>query len=97
MAGPRRLAIAAAVWPIAIRQSDPLQRRGKPRGHPRRPIADRALHDMEKRTGIAVPRTSVLRGSNGQSLVYEHTNAERFVPREVRTEPLDGDAAGCLG
>ena len=46
---------------------------------------------MEKRTGIAVPRTSVLRGSNGQSLVYEHTNAERFVPREVRTEPLDGD------
>ncbi|WP_137133305.1 HlyD family efflux transporter periplasmic adaptor subunit [Rhizobium sp. FKY42] len=46
---------------------------------------------MDKRTGIAVPRTSVLRGSNGQSLVYEHTNAERFVPREVRTEPLDGD------
>ncbi len=30
-------------------------------------------------------------GSIGQSLVYEHTNAERFVPREVRTEPLDGD------
>lgn len=45
----------------------------------------------EKRTGIAVPRTSVLRGSNGQSLVYEHAKAERFVPREVRTETLDGD------
>lgn len=45
----------------------------------------------DERTGIAVPRTSVLRASNGQSLVYEHTNAERFVPREVRTEPLDGD------
>lgn len=45
----------------------------------------------DERAGIAVPRTSVLRGSNGQSLVYEHTNAERFVPREVRTEPLDGD------
>lgn len=45
----------------------------------------------DQRAGIAVPRTSVLRGSNGQSLVYEHTNAERFVPREVRTEPLDGD------
>jgi hypothetical protein len=45
----------------------------------------------DQRTGIAVPRTSVLRASNGQSLVYEHTNAERFVPREVRTEPLDGD------
>ncbi|MFL0692973.1 MAG: efflux RND transporter periplasmic adaptor subunit [Agrobacterium tumefaciens] len=45
----------------------------------------------DERMGIAVPRTSVLRASNGQSLVYEHTNAERFVPREVRTEPLDGD------
>lgn len=45
----------------------------------------------DERTGIAVPRTSVLRASNGQSLVYEHTNAERFVPKEVRTEPLDGD------
>lgn len=45
----------------------------------------------DERAGIAVPRTSVLRASNGQSLVYEHTNAERFVPREVRTEPLDGD------
>ena len=42
-------------------------------------------------TGIAVPRTSVLRGSNGQSIVYEHANAERFVPREVRVEPLDGE------
>lgn len=45
----------------------------------------------DERTGIAVPRTSVLRGPNGQSIVYEHTNAERFLPREVRVEPLDGD------
>jgi hypothetical protein len=37
-----------------------------------------------------VPREAVLRGANGQSLVYEHTNAERFVAREVRVEPLDG-------
>jgi hypothetical protein len=44
----------------------------------------------EERAGIAVPRTSVLRGPNGQSIIYEHTNAERFVPREVRVEPLDG-------
>jgi hypothetical protein len=45
----------------------------------------------DERSGIAVPRTSVLRGANGQSIVYEHTNAERFLPREVRVEPLDGD------
>ncbi len=45
----------------------------------------------DERTGIAVPRTSILRGPNGQSIVYEHTNAERFLPREVRVEPLDGN------
>ncbi len=39
---------------------------------------------------MAVPRTSILRGANGQPIVYEHSNAERFVPREVRVEPLDG-------
>lgn len=45
----------------------------------------------ESRTGIAVPRTAVVRAGNGQSIVYEHANAERFVPREVRVEPLDGE------
>ncbi len=37
---------------------------------------------QETQTGIAVPRSSVIRASNGQSIVYEHTNAERFVPRK---------------
>ena len=41
------------------------------------------------RTGIALPREAVVRGANGQALVYEHARAELFVPREVRTEPLD--------
>lgn len=45
---------------------------------------------QEERRGIALPRQAVLRGANGQSIVYEHTNAERFVAREVRVEPLDG-------
>jgi RND family efflux transporter MFP subunit len=45
----------------------------------------------ESRTGIAVPRTAVVRAGNGQLIVYEHANAERFVPREVRVEALDGD------
>jgi hypothetical protein len=44
----------------------------------------------DTRRGVAVPREAVLRGSNGQSLVFEHSNAERFVPRDVRIEPLDG-------
>lgn len=45
----------------------------------------------EVRQGIAIPRTSVLRGPNGQAIVYEHIEAERFEPREVRSEPLDGE------
>ena len=44
---------------------------------------------VDEKSGVAVPRSAVLRGANGQSLVFEHTNAERFVPREVRVEPLD--------
>ena len=46
--------------------------------------------DQEKE-GLAVPRTSIVRGSNGQDFVYEHVAPERFMTRSVRTEPLDGD------
>ena len=42
-----------------------------------------------RQEGLALPRTSVVRGGNGQSIVYEHTAPERFEPREVRVEPLD--------
>ncbi|MEH2628226.1 cobalt-zinc-cadmium efflux system membrane fusion protein [Bradyrhizobium sp. AZCC 1719] len=45
----------------------------------------------ETKEGLAVPRSSVVRGSNGQDFVYEHVAPERFVARSVRTEPLDGD------
>lgn len=45
---------------------------------------------QDEQRGIALPREAVLRGANGQSIVYEHTNAERFVIREVRVAPLDG-------
>lgn len=45
----------------------------------------------DQREGVALPRSAVLRGSNGQSIVYEHTHAERFFPREVRTVPLDAE------
>lgn len=45
----------------------------------------------EKAHGLSVPRTAVLRGANGQTVVFEHTSAERFEPRIVRTEPLDAD------
>lgn len=41
--------------------------------------------------GLAVPRTSIVRGSNGQDFIYEHVAPERFMARSVRVEPLDGD------
>ena len=40
-------------------------------------------------TGLALPRIGVVRGGNGQTLVYEHVAPERFAPREVQVEPLD--------
>ena len=45
----------------------------------------------DAKEGVAVPRSSVVRGSNGQDFVYEHIAPERFMARSVRTEPLDGD------
>jgi cobalt-zinc-cadmium efflux system membrane fusion protein len=40
---------------------------------------------------VAVPRSALVRGSNGVDLVLEKTAAERFMPRQVRVEPLDAD------
>lgn len=45
----------------------------------------------ETRTGLALPRTAIVRASNGQDFVFEHTSAERFEPRAVRVESLDGE------
>lgn len=45
----------------------------------------------EEKAGLAVPRASLVRSSNGQDVVYEHVTAERFEPRPVRIEPLDGE------
>ncbi|HEX2724274.1 MAG TPA: RND transporter, partial [Beijerinckiaceae bacterium] len=39
--------------------------------------------------GIVVPRDAVVRGANGEPVVWRHTNAERFEARPVRTEPFD--------
>ncbi len=45
----------------------------------------------EEQRGIALPRSAVVRNASGQDLVYEHVAAERFQPRPVRIEPLDGE------
>ena len=40
--------------------------------------------------GIAVPRDAVIRGPNGEDIVFVHVDPEVFEPRAVRVEPLDG-------
>ncbi len=42
-------------------------------------------------TGKVVPKDGVVRGANGETLVFEHLEPERFMPRLVRTEPVDGE------
>src|SRR5439155_26326607 len=46
------------------------------------------------KTGVAtsrlvLPRDAVVRGSNGETIVWYHEEPEGFEPRPVRTEPLD--------
>jgi cobalt-zinc-cadmium efflux system membrane fusion protein len=41
-------------------------------------------------SGFALPRTAIVRMPNGGSAVWDHVTAERFVPRPVRLQPLDG-------
>jgi len=40
-------------------------------------------------SGIIVPRDAVVRGGNGEALVWRHTDPERFEAKPVRTEPFD--------
>lgn len=40
--------------------------------------------------GIAAPRDAVIRGANGEDIVFVHIGPEIFEPRSVRIEPLDG-------
>lgn len=41
-------------------------------------------------TGIGVPRDAVIRGGNGENIVFLHVGPELFEPRPVRTAALDG-------
>ncbi|WP_426960360.1 efflux RND transporter periplasmic adaptor subunit [Muricoccus radiodurans] len=40
--------------------------------------------------GVVLPADAVVRSPEGPPVVYEHATAERFVPRQVRVQPLDG-------
>lgn len=40
--------------------------------------------------GIVLPADAVVRSAEGPPVVFEHASAERFIPRQVRVQPLDG-------
>ncbi len=48
-------------------------------------------------SGLAAPRASVVRRSNGESVVYTHDGAERFRSVVVRTQPLDAERVLIVG
>lgn len=50
----------------------------------------------EETKAIAVPRASILRSANGQTILFEHTAGERFEARIVRVEPLDAERVVVL-
>jgi membrane fusion protein, heavy metal efflux system len=41
--------------------------------------------------GMLMPRDAVIRGPGGESIIWQHLDPERFVPRQVRVEPFDGE------
>ncbi len=41
-------------------------------------------------SGMLLPRDAVVRGSGGETIVWQHVDPERFVARQVRFEPFDG-------
>ncbi len=64
---------------------------GDPRGLRAGQLLTVIARTETERRGVAIARDGVLRDANGRSIVYEHAAAERFVPHEVRVEPLDGN------
>ncbi len=40
--------------------------------------------------GLVLPAEAVVRSAEGPPVVFEHRSAERFAPRQVRVQPLDG-------
>lgn len=41
--------------------------------------------------GIIIPRDAVVRGAAGETIVWHHVEPERFVARQVKVEPFDGE------
>lgn len=50
------------------------------------------VKSKKKISGFVVPSSSIVRGPSGLPIVWVKTEAERFEPQTVKTEPLDGQS-----
>jgi hypothetical protein len=48
-------------------------------------------------SGLFIPRAAMAQAPNGQSVVFEHTEPEVFVPRPIRTEAFDANTLLVTG
>jgi cobalt-zinc-cadmium efflux system membrane fusion protein len=46
--------------------------------------------------GIAVPQGSVMKNSSGETIVWLHASAERFMSQRVKTQPVDANTVAVL-
>lgn len=46
--------------------------------------------------GIPVPQGSLMKNNNGETIVWVHAAAERFVPKQVGVQPLDANTVAVL-
>jgi hypothetical protein len=77
----RTLQQQATVLQFAIAATPPSARVGQP--------VTVTAQRGETANGIVVDRDAVVRGANGETIVWHHVEPEFFEPRPIRTEPFD--------
>lgn len=81
------VALKQQAIPLLFRISTPPSGLGLGVGQPVRIIAQIA----GKTSGVILPRRSVSRSANGQTIVWLRDSPQRFVARPVRIQPVDSD------
>ena len=46
--------------------------------------------------GIPVPQGSVMKNSSGETIVWVHASAERFMPKKVKVQAVDANTVAVL-
>ncbi len=83
----RSAALRQQAIPLLFRIGAPSPDLGLGIGQPVRIIAQIA----GKASGVVLPKSSVMRSANGQTIVWLRDSPQRFVARPVRIQPVDGD------